>query len=266
MPKMRLGGPVICAALLQLLVLGCSSGTAGPQGPKGDTGPTGPTGPSNGIVGPTGPTGPQGLIGPTGPQGAVGPTGPAGLQGPSGPQGVPGPKGDTGLQGLPGGMLVHAADGAALGQGYGIVMQDIGAGLSTFAVDTWVLLLEQPGGSGAPSAFVWRNATNGTALTCEASNVFTVYWTQSGCTGTAYGRFDTSPPGGIACRYYGGNTSHLYTVTGPRVSKPATFSGGTAGGNCTDSAGQPDPLVNWVTLIDLGPTSVLAGPLQFSAR
>jgi hypothetical protein len=62
MPKMRLGGPVICAALLQLLVTGCSSGTAGPQGPKGDTGPTGP----QGMVGPAGPAGLPGAQGPGG--------------------------------------------------------------------------------------------------------------------------------------------------------------------------------------------------------
>jgi hypothetical protein len=110
MPKMRVGGPVICAALLQLLVMGCSSGTAGPQGPKGDTGPTGPIGPSGGPAGPTGPIGPSG---PQGSQGTIGPTGPAGPQGLPGPTGPSGPVGPTGPSGA---RHVFDANGVSVGE------------------------------------------------------------------------------------------------------------------------------------------------------
>jgi hypothetical protein len=114
MLQMRSVGTVICAALLQVSVLGCSSGTAGPQGPQGPAGPTGPTGPANGPPGPTGPTGPQGLLG------LAGPTGPAGPQGSVGPQGLLGPTGPQGPTGPSGARHVVDANGVSVGEVLGI--------------------------------------------------------------------------------------------------------------------------------------------------
>jgi hypothetical protein len=266
MLQMRSVGTVICAALLQVSVLGCSSGTAGPQGPQGPAGPTGPTGPANGPPGPTGPTGPQGLPGLTGPTGPQGSQGIQGIQGIQGAQGVAGTKGDTGSQGPPGGMQVKTANGTALGSSYGIAMRQSGFWPSTYALDTLVLLLEQPGGVGTRAAFVWRNVYDGTAYTCETTNVFTVFWTGSGCTGNAYAVAETAPSGGFGCRWYAGGTNHLWAITGPPIANAVVLSSGHPTSGCSNYPSPPTSMPLVVPVSDLGPAGALAAPLQFSPQ
>jgi Collagen triple helix repeat (20 copies) len=220
--------------------------TFGTGGPKGDTGPRGDPG-SPGAQGPTGATGPQGQIGDTG------------LQGNKGDIGLAGP---TGPQGLPAGLHVQASDGTPLGSSYGVMSLGSGttgfSGPSPFAIDTWLLLLEQPGGAGSPLVFVWRNIFSGDALSCSpqgASN--SVYYSQPSCSGIPY----TPAPGppGFACSV----NLNRHLVTFQPVAAPDTqvLSFWTTGQPCTDFSA-----ITRISVVypgtDWGVAAQRAGPLQ----
>lgn len=205
-----------------------------------------------GIQGPQGPQGPQGAQGPQGPQGAQGPQG---LEGPQGPQGIPG------------GMLVRELNGTPLGSAYGsfsAAIDPYGSGSwwpSPLGGDMWVLLLEQPGGSGTSKVFVWRKVGTGFPMPCDRW-LGIQYFTGLDCTGTPWVA-GMSPPVGMACTLtFGGNT-RLVTAERWTGQIATVWSGRIADGACSNLT-TPES-VNFTKLIDLGTPANLTAPLEFYA-
>lgn len=193
----------------------------------------------------------------SGPQGPVGPTGPPGSPG------AQGPKGDAGQQGPPSGMRVVAADGTPLGMSYGVTT---GSGIpgdvnpSAQMPNTWVLLFEQPVPALA-GAFVWRNAADGSPLSCSNPVAFRLAWSGPNCTGTPYFSNGGSVPLGFACRATSipGGQLNLYTGVGPVQTNVTVASEGSASG-CSNIGSSV--LAVALPVVDLGPVSDLPAPLQ----
>lgn len=121
------------------------------------------------LVSTKGPKGDQGIAGPVGPQGVKGETGPTGSAGVAGPQGatgspgIPGPQGPAGSGG--GGLSLYDARGVLLGP------------LIT--------------GGGSADGPYWSALVSGTGIafevnTGEVLDVYTPFFPNSSCTGTAY--------------------------------------------------------------------------------
>lgn len=201
--------------------------------------------------------------------------GPKGDRGEPGPAGVPGVKGDAGEQGPAGpagGMRVVAADGTPLGNSFGIAVLLPARTMalttpSPGAGQTWVLLLERPGGTGTPGAFVWRNAWTGRAAYCdEAPNLppgfYDVYYRRQDCTGTPLVH-SSALAAGFACVTTVPSTDEfrLVAALGPVLTKVPFAGWRERAGECHSAAGV---LSSALELSDLGPATDLPAPLQFS--
>jgi len=194
------------------------AGATGPVGATGSIGPVGPAGPA-GPAGPTGATGAAGPAGATGPTGATGPIGPMGTAGPTGATGSQGPTGPTGPAGPPGALNVYDANNQLLG-----TAMDANGTLYISSLKLFTQL-----------TFNCSYASNGTvACATDLVPIYNpeVYYSGSGCTGTAYLAYNnsnnlwgsqelfTTTAGNLATLQYGQtatglltSASHLYLGT-----------------------------------------------------
>jgi hypothetical protein len=181
-----------------------------------------------GPPGPPGPMGPMGLMGLPGAPGAPGAMGPAGPVGPAGPQG---PQGAQGVAGPAGGVVVVAANGAALGT---VVSAVLGSPTMVARQDrgAWLLIPTMADGIVPMSYFA--------------------FYADANCATAPYAMFDTTQPplfrmlqvvnAGDATGYYPGSPAQVQSF-------PAMSPLGQPG-QCQSTAG-----TGW-------DQPVLAGPLQ----
>ncbi len=173
-----------------------STGPAGPTGLTGAAGSTGPAGPT-GLTGATGSTGPAGPIGLTGAAGATGPTGSTGSAGPTGLTGSAGQTGSTGGTGPQGPQGPTGATGATGPTGATGSQGPAGtAGTGSTVLDANNNTLGTLIGFFNKGVYVYRN---GYYVTLNFSGTFPVsqmWWSATGCTGTAHLNDGNSGNGG----------------------------------------------------------------------
>jgi len=270
----------IAAVLLAGVVgIGCTSSSKGDPGPQGPSGPPGATGAQGNTGQPV--LSAQLAVGSIDcPRGgsqftsASGTTfacnGTDGAAGAQGAQGLKGDKGDQGSQGPTGpffGMQAADASGAPLGVVFGHQSNDGTNGLSALSNKMWVLLMEQPGGTGTPKVFVWRNSWDGSPLGCgsPATSGYPIplEFASSDCSGQGYVETQIVAPIGFACNAWTNNGWRLITAEGPVISLDF-HSFRYLNGACSVVSG-PATNPRAIKVVDLAAGTFLAAPLQFSA-
>lgn len=169
--------------------------TSGPQGPQGEPGPAGPAGPQ----GSQGDIGLQGEKGDKGDPGAQGPTGPQGEPGPVGPQGEKGEQGESGPAGTDGknGAALRLEDGTG---------QQLGLYVGKEDRRYYSSVIPEAGLS-----LTFNQNTDQATVKLEVEEGPQIFFSESGCTGTAYSSMRVAPTditrtaiSGLPVRYFTG--------------------------------------------------------------
>jgi hypothetical protein len=165
---------------------------------------------------------------------------------------------------LAGGIQVTAADGTSLGKAYnllGVVGGSINypTVFTTASAYTYVLLAEQPRGTGTPKVLVWRNVRDGTVI--RDTGFPGVYYTGIDCSGDLYSDVISQlPPQGMASGAWLGDSLHL-VMAGATVVPSLKVGSIDSGGSCRNGPWTVGP-VN--ALIDLGTATPLPAPFTLA--